>query len=159
MRRPLAPLRNGWLRPASGQRYQVKNAISASRMITVRISRTRQSPLTRPRPDRAPRDRASRPCPRCASAPLGLRFRAAESAALPALVEEPDAAARARVPRALVVVELEAEPRPVRTREAPVGGIDAWRRIHEVLDPGVREVVEVLEHLVVRRRDREVEVR
>ena len=36
-----APLRNGWLRPASGQRYQVKNTISASRMITVLQSRGR----------------------------------------------------------------------------------------------------------------------
>ncbi len=77
----------------------------------------------------------------------------------PSLLEELDASARARMFPALVVVERQAEARTIGRHEAAVGVIDPRRIVDEGVRPLIREVVEVLEDLVVGRRDRKVKIR
>src|SRR5262245_28021892 len=70
---------------------------------------------------------------------------AGTGALLPARLEQRDASAGRRMLGADVVIERQPEARPVRHGEAAVPRIDARRVIDQIVDPGVGEVVEVLE--------------
>src|SRR5437899_11456284 len=76
------------------------------------------------------------------------------SAPFPAGFEQTQAAARTRMGGARVVVERDAESRAGRQAEAAIFHGNLRRLVDELLDPRVREVVEVFEDFVVRRRDR-----
>jgi hypothetical protein len=54
---------------------------------------------------------------------------------LPAFFEQLDAASRARVCRAGLVIELEAEAGTIGQGEAPIARINARRFVHQVQDP------------------------
>src|SRR5437870_3378604 len=110
----------------------------------------------RPTPDPRRARRAHRaPAPRGSAA---RSFAAAEPPALPAVLEQADASAGARMPGARLVIQAQAEAGPFRHGETPIGLVHAWWMVDEVLHPRVGEVVEVLEHLVVRRRHGEMKV-
>src|SRR5919106_3004554 len=79
-------------------------------------------------------------------------------ASLPPRLEEPDRGVRGRVLAAGIVVEFHPEPRPLRHPETAVDRPHDRRVVHQVRNPGVGEVVEVLEHFVIGRGDREVDV-
>src|ERR1043166_9635023 len=84
---------------------------------------------------------------------------AATGALFPTGFEEANPSARGRMLRADVVVQSEAESRTIGHGETAVRRLDARGMIDEIVDPRVGKIVEVLEDLVIRRRDREMHVR
>src|SRR5437870_11647141 len=80
------------------------------------------------------------PAPRGSAA---RSFAAAEPPALPAVLEQADASAGARMPGARLVIQAQAEAGPFRHGETPISLVHAWWRGDAVLPPRAGDGVEV----------------